>query len=74
MKLIRRACKACAGTGVVNEVFPESARQERLAAGLTLRQMADRMSIHASYLHDMERGKRPFIQKQIEAFEKAIRG
>jgi transcriptional regulator with XRE-family HTH domain len=72
LKLIRKPCHHCGGAGTLDVAIPNSAREERHKAKLTLKELSGRMGIHQTYLHDLETGKRPFNRKQIDAFEKAL--
>lgn len=49
------------------------ARQERSYCGLSMRSVARRMKVSASFLSDLERGRRNWNEKIWKAFEKALR-
>jgi transcriptional regulator with XRE-family HTH domain len=50
-----------------------AARAEREDSGLSLRMTAIRMDISASFLSDLERGRRNWNADHIRAFNQAIR-
>ena len=54
------ACAHCNGTGIAldHRQIGRERRADRLAAGLTLRAMAERTGYTASYLCDLELGRR----------------
>ena len=49
-------------------------REERLAAGMTLAQVAERTGIHISYLSDLETARRDWTLEKFESVKKAIEG
>ena len=51
-------CQHCSGRGQVERVDGRSIRRSRETAGLSLRSVADRVGVSASYLSDMELGRR----------------
>lgn len=51
-------CRACNGTGTHVVADPESLKQARVKAGISLRQLADKLGFTAPYLSDIERGRR----------------
>jgi transcriptional regulator with XRE-family HTH domain len=50
------------------------ARQERLAVGMTLKQVGDLMVLTESYLSDLERGNRNWDTAKVEQFNNALKG
>lgn len=50
-----------------------TARKERVAAGISLRNMADAMGLSAPYLSDLERGKRNWSAVMHARWDLAIR-
>lgn len=51
-------CPACNGKGFRYKVAPDSLRQARTDAGLSLRQFAVRVNLSAGYISDVEKGRR----------------
>ena len=51
----------------------EFARQARMKAGLSLREVARRMGVSAAFLSDLERGNRLFTAATIEKWGQAIK-
>jgi cytoskeletal protein RodZ len=45
-------------------------RKARDCAGLTLVEMAERLNLSASYIHDIEHGKRACPKDVLEAYQK----
>jgi len=50
----------------------KSCRQARTMNGLTLRETARRMNVSASFLSDLELGRRNWTEKHIENFNRAM--
>lgn len=59
-------CKRCNGTGV--EADAEDIKDSRERAQLTQQQAAKRMGISASYLSDLENGRRDWDSDLLEKF------
>ncbi|WP_376775128.1 helix-turn-helix domain-containing protein [Saccharopolyspora phatthalungensis] len=47
-------------------------RAGREGAGVSLREMSDRVSMVAPYLSQIETGKRPVLPRHIKAYERAL--
>lgn len=60
-------CPQCGGTGKV--LNPTWLRARRIAAGITLREMADRIGYSAPYLCDIELGRRHCTTRVAAAYE-----
>lgn len=52
-------CEHCAAKGYVSRMNPKWLRARRLKAGLSLRELARLLNVTASYLCDIELGRRP---------------
>jgi transcriptional regulator with XRE-family HTH domain len=48
-------------------------RQERIANGITQKEMAARMRVTGGFLCDLEHGRRKWLFRHIEAYEKALK-
>lgn len=64
-------CPRCGGSGTV--LSGTWARRRRLSTGMSLRAVATRMEITASYLCDLELGHRPFNPEMERRFRAAVR-
>lgn len=53
-----KQCPRCDGAGSIRIVSPESLRQTREAAGISLRTVAKRLKLSAPYVSDIELGRR----------------
>lgn len=69
-------CPRCGGTGTVPDpaYHGEQARQRRIKAGVTLRQIAKRMGLSVGYLSDLELGRRGWSEGLTQRYIKALRG
>ncbi len=67
-------CRYCNGQGSHDDpvVVGRNKRLQRKKARIGLREAAEKMGISASYLSDMELGRRPFTEQMAELFDKAI--
>ena len=67
-------CKYCHGTGeVLSQAFVgASFRKLREGREISLRTMAQRLDISASYLSDLELGRRQWHNSMAEAFREAL--
>jgi predicted transcriptional regulator len=63
-------CGRCDGTGKVHMADLTGMRKARDRAGLTLVEMAERLNLSASYIHDIEHGKRACPKDVLEAYQK----
>lgn len=72
MKLKTRPCLHCNGTGQEIDPFAlgQTFRAKRMAAGVSLREMARRLDITPAYLSDMERGSRMLQDQYQKAYAK----
>lgn len=61
-------CPRCAGKGTVVAIDPASMRRVRLAAGRGLRELAGLLGVSASYLCDIELGRRGVTAKILTAY------
>jgi len=66
-KFTTEACQRCGS--VVPVVDPRWLRAEREWAGLTLREMACRLGVSATYLSDVERGRRSALPRIVTAYD-----
>lgn len=64
-------CEKCGGTG--EKIDPKVLREKRDKSGLTAATVAARMDISASYLSDLEQGRRDWDAKLLADFLKAIK-
>ena len=62
-------CTTCSGSGKVKVPNPEGLREARQRAGLTLRQVAERVGHSVVYLCDVELGRRRCTEKILAAYE-----
>ena len=72
--ILQEGCSHCGGTGLVTTVSGAWARQQRLAAGVGLREIARRMGLSVSYLCDGEKGRRPIYPAMWERYKAALAG
>lgn len=65
-------CPHCLGKGyIINQsTFGGELREKRIAAGISLRAMAERLDISAAYLSDLERGNRKWAPEFLKGYEK----
>lgn len=63
-------CKRCNGTG--EEARPSHLQAMRIDSGLSQKQMAKKMAISASFMCDLENGKRTWTAKLLTRFNKAL--
>ena len=67
-----RHCLRCGGSGFYKTIDGAWAAELRTHLGLSVRDIADRMDVSKSYLHDLERGKRRFTPALWKRYEKAL--
>ena len=67
---VNYVCEACGGTGGIDGVDPKSMRRHREAKGVGLRELARRLDFSASYLSDVERGRRTATDRIVKEYEK----
>jgi len=70
------SCDSCGGSGTKRVIDGAAIRRRRLNRNKTLRSVAKCMGISASYLSDIELGRRrpeiePFISQFLKALERA---
>lgn len=67
-------CPLCQGRGTTIDhgLIGSILRQEREEKQIGLNEMARRLNLNASYLSDMERGKRHWSFDRIEEFRKQL--
>jgi transcriptional regulator with XRE-family HTH domain len=72
----RVKCQRCGGTGVEPDQVAIGARmrQKRRAAGMTLRDVAERVGKSLPYLSDLERGRRAWNAGITRDFLSAVEG
>lgn len=58
LKYTMRYCPKCGGVGQIAKVAPRSLKQVRCHAGLTIKQLADKLGVSTSLLHKVEEGIR----------------
>lgn len=63
-------CKKCGGSGELP--MPGSMRMLRGKTGKSLRSIADKMGISASYLSDLERGNRQWDAELIARYKREV--
>lgn len=68
----KKPCRHCNGSGeeVDQAAIGAQMRARRKAAGISLREIARRLGITASYLADMEKGARNWTAERMEAYPK----
>jgi transcriptional regulator with XRE-family HTH domain len=49
-------------------------KKERFIKNLSLREVARRMKVSAAFVCDLEKGRRNWKQKTLDAYEKALKG
>jgi len=64
-----RICPHCRGTATEEYVDGETLRKARQAAGRSLRQMAQDLSLSAVYLSDIERNRRNATDYVVEMYD-----
>lgn len=70
-----KACPACQGEGSVpDDGVGPLLRTEREQAGITRKAMADRVGISASYLYDLELGKRRWTNEVMHKYQEVLSG
>ncbi len=69
-----KACDKCGGTGRIpdDRIYGAEMRKFREAAGITARTVARRLEVSASYLSDLEHGRRRWTPKLIFAYTTAV--
>lgn len=69
-------CLRCGGTGQVPDPVyrGNEARQRRLKADISLREMARRLHLSAAYLSDLELGRRGWNERLMKRYDKSLRG
>lgn len=69
-----RPCPRCNGTGTIpdDRAMGAAMRQRREAAGLSLYDLAKKLGLSASYLCDLELGRRQWSGTNIERYEEAL--
>ena len=67
-------CPRCGGTGRLpdDRVMGAQMRERRQRAGLSLRALAKRLGLTASYLSDLERGRRHWSAKNVKRYADAL--
>lgn len=74
VRVVSIKCARCNGSGATFAVDPQSLRASRKRAGISLREVARRLSFSAGYISDIEFGKRACpesIQRAYNGFTKA---
>ena len=69
MKLERRVCPHCRGKGETYEPVPGELRRRRESLKLSLRRVARWLGYSASYLSDIELGKKPAPLTIVSGYE-----
>ena len=69
-----RACRRCGGSGHEpdDRAIGERMRRRRKGASRSLRWLAQRLGFTASYLCDLELGRRRWTPDKIKAYERAL--
>jgi len=69
-----KKCPKCNGTGTVTDYAALGAEHQRMriAASLTLREVAEIMGISIGYLSDLEHGRKSWTIAKTEAYRRAI--
>lgn len=65
---IESRCECCHGTGRAKVCNPKWARQMRLRAGMSLRQMAVHTGMHHAHISRAERGLKPINDELAIAY------
>ncbi len=67
-------CPRCDGTGHIEDerVIGKRMRQLRLSAGVTLREMAQRLKYSPSYLSDLELGRRRWLPRLLHRYHNIL--
>jgi predicted transcriptional regulator len=68
-----RICPLCGGTGHLADARPGALRKRREQCGVSLREVARRLSLSPSYLHDVELGRRRATEAILHAYERLER-
>mgnify|MGYP001589012925 CR=1 FL=1 len=68
------ACPRCEGRGWLHNpaFYGALARERRLKAGVTLREVARRMNLTVAYLSDLELGRRGWRDDLMKRYVKAV--
>lgn len=71
----RQCCKRCGGSGIEPDPIAIGAKMRafRLAAGLSLRDVAGKMGFSPPYVSDLELGRRPWGPKATVKYREALR-
>ena len=73
MTLLSGTCKRCGGSGIVpSPMDMGTLRARRVGIGLSLRDLAKDLGISATYLFDMETGKRSTSRAMYELIDSAL--
>lgn len=74
MKIKTMPCQNCNGTGRIVDPrsFGASLRASRERVGLTLREMARRLSLSPPFVSDVEQGRRSFSEQNLEKYQTVI--
>lgn len=74
-KTMTRPCHHCGGTGVEADplAIGKSMRELRIQRGLSLREVARRMGMSASFISDLERGNRHWGPKAATKYREAVK-
>lgn len=74
MKLEKRPCEHCNGTGKVfdDAAVGEEMRRMREDAGVSLREMARYLSLSPAYVSDLELGRRRWSTAKVVAYQGAL--
>ena len=75
MSSTQKLCPRCGGSGKIldDRAFGNLLREARKKRGLSLREMARRCKWSASYVSDLELGKRIWTASKHRRYEKALR-
>lgn len=68
--MMQVTCDACDGQGHIIKVKPDSLREVREKAGVSLRAMAKLLGFTPPYISDIERGRRNCTPKILKAYDK----
>lgn len=72
MKQPTEKCRVCGKTKKTDKAIGFAMCKKRVAAGILQKDFADALGMNASYLSDLESGKRRWSQKWIGRYEKAL--